>query len=386
MTVLHVPEPIWVSSNELLHEYCQAWLQEPFLALDTEFVRVSTFYPQAGLLQVADRQACYLIDPLLITDWTPLAHVFRCESVIKVFHACLEDIEVCRRLTGELPAPLVDSQLAAALAGMGGSLGFQKLVGLLLEVELAKEETRSNWLQRPLSDEQVRYAVADVFYLHQLYPLLDDVLIRQGRREWLSEDCQRLLADVGQTDNPADYYRRVKLAWRLRPQEQYVLQQVALWRELKARERDVPRSKVIDDQCLWNMARFKPANREQLARAGLRNDILRHDAPELIRIIRDALAAPSDQWPRTLDIPLSPEAGVWLKQTKEVVASRAALLNIPPEILARKKALEALIRTGDSGQWRLPESLSGWRQEQIGAPLLALLADVSNQPYVESES
>ncbi|MCY0966761.1 ribonuclease D [Parathalassolituus penaei] len=386
MSVPHVPEPVWVCSNETLRQHCQGWLSEPWLALDTEFVRVSTFYPQAGLLQVADSHSCYLIDPLLITDWQPLAQVFRCTDVIKVFHACAEDLEVCRRLTGELPEPLVDSQMAASLAGMGGSLGFQKLVGLLLGIELAKEETRSNWLQRPLSDEQVRYAVADVFYLHQLYPLLDKALTDMGRRHWLTEDCQRLLADFGQTDNPADYYRRVKLAWRLRPQEQYVLQQVAIWREQQARERDVPRSKVIDDNSLWNMARYKPSNREQLARAGLRHEVLRHDAPELLKIIRNALAAPADQWPRILDTPLSPEAGLWLKQTKEVVASRATALNIPPEILARKKALEALIRSGDNGQWCLPESLAGWRQEQIGEPLLVLLAELSKQPYVESES
>jgi ribonuclease D len=383
VTIPQVPEPVWVCSNESLNRHCQSWLQESFLALDTEFVRTTTFFPQAGLIQVADSCACYLIDPLEISDWQPLVDVFRCDSVVKVFHACAEDLEVCRRLTGELPAPLVDSQMAAAMAGLGASLGFQKLVGALLEIDLAKEETRSNWLQRPLSDEQVRYAVADVFYLYQLYPLLIKMLQQLGRYEWLQEDCQRLLVDFGQTDIPGDYYRRVKLAWRLRPQEQYILQQLAIWREYQARERDLPRGKVVDDNSLWNMARYKPRNREQLAKAGLRNDILRNDSAVLINIIKTALAEESSSWPQTLESPLSPEAGTWLKQSKEVVASKAEALNIPPEILARKKSLEALIRSGGSGNWTLPEPLTGWRQAEIGQPLLELLTELAARPHVE---
>lgn len=385
MSIDQIPQPVWITTDQQLAACCQRWLQEPWLALDTEFVRVSTFYPQAGLVQVADSGQCYLIDPLTIGNWQPLAEVFRCATVIKLFHACAEDLEVCRRLTGELPSPLVDTQLAAALVGMGSSLGFRKLVDLLLGVEIAKEETRSNWLQRPLSADQIRYAVADVFYLYQLYPLLDQKLRELQRYEWLVEDCARILSEFGQTDNPADYYRRVKLAWRLRPQEQYILQQLAIWREGQARLRDVPRAKVVEDNSLWNMARYKPSNREQLARSGLRHEVMRNDSAVLLQIIRDAAQADRSCWPQVLEHPLSPEAGAWLKHTKELVTSIAASLNIPPEILTRKKALEALIRSGERGCWQLPEALTGWRQVTIGEPLLALLNELSGRPTLEND-
>lgn len=127
MNRLKTPEPVWITTDDALRAACQNWSQEPYLALDTEFVRTSTFYPQAGLVQVAGQQGCFLIDPLLITDWSPLAELLTHPLVVKVFHACAEDLEVCRCLTGVMPAPLADTQLAAALAGLGARWGFSGL-------------------------------------------------------------------------------------------------------------------------------------------------------------------------------------------------------------------------------------------------------------------
>ncbi|MDO6804916.1 hypothetical protein Q4595_20865, partial [Wenyingzhuangia sp. 1_MG-2023] len=129
-----------------------------------------------------------------------------------------------------LPSPLADSQLAASMAGLGGSMGFQRLISALLDIDIDKEETRSNWLARPLSPDQIRYAVADVYFLRQIYPLLVEKLTRLDRMGWLEEDCQRIIDDQSQQDIPKDYYRRVKLAWKLRPQEQHILQELVGWR------------------------------------------------------------------------------------------------------------------------------------------------------------
>ena len=373
MTRYCQPEPVWIADNKQLRSVSERWKQCRFLAVDTEFVRTTTFYPKAGLLQIADDELCYLIDPLAISEWQPLADVFTAPSVTKVFHACAEDLEVCRRLTGVVPEPLADTQLAAAMAGLGGSLGFQKLVGLMLDVELAKGETRSDWLRRPLSEEQIHYAVADVYYLNYLYPLLEHKLEAAGRLEWLQEDCQRVVDEARCEPEISLYYRRIKLAWKLRPQEQYVLQKLAEWRELRARERDVPRNKVVDDSSLWNIARFKPSRKDQLARAGLKPEAVRQDGVDLLALTATALDEDRSHWPEALEKPLKPDVGQWLKEAKSMVACEAEQLAVPPEILSRKKPLEALLRSGmRSGEFQLPESLSGWRRNMIGDSLVAL--------------
>ncbi len=162
----------WITSNTQLNERCAHWNTLPFIALDTEFIRVDTFYPIAGLLQVSDGVSTFLIDPLLIDDWQPLAQVFSNQQVVKVLHACGEDLEVFSLLTGALPVPLFDTQVAAGYLNIGFSMGYSRLVQHVLGIELPKGETRSDWLQRPLSDLQVLYAAQDTEYLVDVYQAL----------------------------------------------------------------------------------------------------------------------------------------------------------------------------------------------------------------------
>ncbi len=262
------------------------------------------------------------------------------------------------------------------MAGLGASMGFQRLVKEVLNINLPKEETRSNWLMRPLREEQISYAVADVHYLYRLYPKLISLLKKLGRQSWLAEDCERLLNTSEKSEKANLYFRRVKLAWKLRPQELLLLQHLVLWREQQARERNVPRSKVVDDNSLWNIARFKPRNRDQLVKAGMRPQAVREDGKTLLDIVSQVQAMDKSLWPKQLDKPLSPQAGQWLKLLKEAVVSKAELLDVPPDLLARKKALEALIRSGyPNGPFKLPESLSGWRKAEIGDYLMMILQD-----------
>ncbi len=373
---LKIPEPQWVTSDDALREVCTRWKEQAYIAVDTEFVRTTTFYPKAGLIQVADSEGSVLIDPLEIVDWSPLADIFENPLVVKVFHACAEDLEVCRQLTGVMPTPLSDSQLGGALAGLGGIMGFQRIVKEILNINLPKEETRSDWLKRPLREEQIEYAVADVHYLYRLYPKLMSRLKKLNRQNWLAEECERLLRTSAKNDNAANYYRRVKLAWKLRPQELLILKQLVLWREQQARTRDVPRNKVVDDNTLWNIARFKARNRDQLIKAGMKPPAVREDGKELLQIVAEGLAVDKDLLPKQLDRPLSPQAGQWLKLMKETVNAKAEVLEIPPELLARKKALEALLRSGfPNGPFTLPEGLRGWRKAEIGDYLVQLLQD-----------
>ncbi len=370
-----IPQPIWITTDSDLVKYCQQWQGQEFIALDTEFVRTSTFFPKAGLVQVADADDCYLIDPLTITDWSSFAELLDDPGLVKVFHACSEDLEVCHRLTGTTPSPVADTQLGAALGSLGGIMGFQRLVKAVLNLDIDKGETRSDWLQRPLRPKQIEYAVADVYYLYQCYQRLLDLLTDMGRLTWWQEDCQRLL-DLGQiSDNYSQQYRKIKLAWKLRPQEQYVLQQVAIWREQMAREWNVPRSQVVADNVLWNIARYQPEHLGDLARAGMKAHVRQRCGDQVLELIAEALKADEALWPDALQKPLSPQAGEWLKGLKKAVTVRADSIDIPADMLVKKKTLEALLRSGyPRGPYRLPEPLLGWRKNEISDDLLRYLA------------
>ena len=166
----------WIRDNDSLGQHCAEWQNLPFVALDTEFMRVDTFYPIAGLIQIGDGERAYLIDPLTIDNWQPLSALLENPAVVKVLHACSEDLEVLLRLTGSLPAPLFDTQLAAAYLNLGFSMGYSRLVKEVLDLDLPKGETRSDWLQRPLSETQISYAAEDALHLAEVYVSLGSVL------------------------------------------------------------------------------------------------------------------------------------------------------------------------------------------------------------------
>ncbi len=177
----------WIRDNDSLGQFCAEWQQLPFVALDTEFMRVDTFYPIAGLLQIGDGVRAYLIDPLTIDNWQPLAALLENPAVVKVVHACSEDLEVLLRLTGSLPAPLFDTQLAAAYLNLGFSMGYSRLVQEVLGIDLPKGETRSDWLQRPLSDTQISYAAEDALHLAEVFVQLRPKL-SDDKYAWVLED------------------------------------------------------------------------------------------------------------------------------------------------------------------------------------------------------
>lgn len=374
MKKLSIPEPIWITTNSHLADKCLDWLQAPYLAVDTEFIRTKTFYPEAGLLQIADKHGSYLIDPLLITEWQPLIEVFTHPLVVKVFHACLEDLEVCRRLLGVFPEPLADTQLAAAYAGMGSSLSYQKVLEESLGLHLPKEETRSDWLRRPLSSQQVSYATADVHFLYKVYPKLLQRLKELQREHWLNEDCQWLLKQALEAEKPENYYKRIKQGWRLRAQELFLLKHLSLWREKVARQENRPRNHVIDGQVLWNMARFKTTTKESLLRAGVTAEEWRRYGQDLLELLTQVVKIDSSAWPNTLNKPLPIDVAFQLKDVKALVKERAAELQITPDLLANKKSLEKLMRSGLRQQeYRLPPLLQGWRKAEIGQQLLTFL-------------
>lgn len=365
----HLDHPVFVDTDEQLQQLCLQWAEAPLLVLDTEFIRTDTFFPIAGLLQLSDGQGCFLIDPLAIEDFSPLAGLMEDQSIIKVLHSCGEDLEVFDCLFGVLPQPLFDTQVGAALAGMDFSMGYQRLTEDLLQQHVPKGETRSNWLQRPLTASQIHYAALDVAYLPEIYQLLADKLQALGRFEWWQQDCQAI-TDRFCNYAPADqYYLKVKSAWKLPPAELALLQLITSWREEQAKLRDVPRGRIVKDRACFDIARTQPQTLQALsAIEDIQHRTVRKEGETLLELVNQGQSLPQEDWPPAMPRPLPPQSTALVKSLKAHVVQRAAHLNLPQEMLARKKDYEYLVR-----ERALPAGLQGWRQQVIGDELLKLV-------------
>ncbi|WP_439861508.1 ribonuclease D [Pseudomonas sp. MBLB4136] len=365
----------WILDDASLARHCADWRRLPFVALDTEFMRVDTFYPIAGLLQVSEGERAYLIDPLQIGDWKPFAALLEDPAVVKVLHACSEDLEVFLRLTGSLPTPLFDTQLAAGYLNLGFSMGYSRLVQAVLNIELPKGETRSDWLQRPLSTTQVSYAAEDVLHLAEVYDA-QQKLLSSEKNAWVLEDGAELVANLCREVDPQEAYREAKLAWKLSRQQLAVLRALCAWREHEARARNQPRNRIIREHSLWPLARSQPDNLVALARIDdMHPKTVRQDGETLLQLIKDAAATPPADWPEALPEPLPVEASALLKKLRAIGQRQAERLDIAPELMLRKKTLEALLKSGyPDGPYELPDALRGWRRELMGQALLDCLA------------
>ena len=372
-------QPVWITSDESLKQYCESWQALPLIALDTEFIRVDTFYPIPGLIQVADDKACYLIDPLEIEDYAPLVQLFRDTSVVKVLHAGNEDLELFLYMLGELPQPMFDTQIAAGFLGWGFSMGYQRLVEHALGVQLDKGETTSDWLQRPLTASQEHYAALDVAYLPGLYLQQKAELEERGMLGWLQEEAQQLLDKTPDSDpDGVSYYQRFSQAWKLPPEKMAALRDLTAWRERISRQRDIPRNRVLRNQTLLEIVNHWPTTTQQLSGIqDIKPRQIRQDGDVIIGHLKMAAQSAVAKPPAPIQRPLSYKWNKPLKALKALSRKRAQALAMAPEILLRKKDLDALIRSEENGSFSLPPSLSGWRKEVIGDALLAELDNLT---------
>jgi len=379
--------PVRLESGAALAAAARRWLAAPALALDTEFVRERTFYPRLGLIQVADGEAVYLLDPLAVPDLAPLAEACRADGTLKVLHSASEDVEVLYRALGAVPAPLFDTQVAAGLAGIGTAVGYQRLVAALLAVELPKGETRTDWLARPLSAAQLSYAAADVTWLLPLYERLRRELAAQGRLAWALADSAALLDTSRLTADADSAWRRVRGAGRLDRRQLGALRALAAWREREARRRDLPRGFVLRDEALLELAVRRPVEAEELRRVrGLEVQQAARDGDGWLGLIRAAQALDEEELPPA---PWRPPATAAVRELERrlrtVVRERAAALGLPPELLAPRRALDAVLKSAlVDPEPRLPRDLGGWRREVVGEELLreaAAAAGVAPRVY-----
>ena len=360
-------DPIWVEDDATLNELCQSWSKQAAIAIDTEFLRTDTFYPIAALFQVGDGAGCYLIDPLAIKDFTYFKALLVNPNVTKVMHSCSEDMEVFARLFGLTPNPIFDTQVAAAIAGYDFSMGYARLIERLMAISLAKDQTRSDWLCRPLSSSQLRYAALDVAYLLVAYGMLQKRLGELGRSDWVLQDCAEIVAVANRDVDPDSFYLKFKSAWKLNRKQLACLQLLAAWRECEARDQNIPRNRLIKEHAVFDMAKLGPTEIKDLRRIeGLPPRVIHSYGDELLDIVEQAYHLPDDVCPQLIDRPLSPSAGPLVKQIKLVLSQTAQELSFPVEMLLRKKDVE-LMAKGVYLHHKLeyPERLSGWREDLL---------------------
>jgi len=369
--------PVWIDNREDLARVCAHWNTLPMIALDTEFQRVDTFYPVPGLIQVADDHACYLIDPLAFSEFEPLLEVFRNRSVLKILHAATEDLELFLNSLGEMPEPVFDTQQAAAFIGWGFSLGLQRLLAVSLNVELEKEETTSDWLKRPLTSSQERYAALDVAYLPALCQMQLERLQQLDRVAWVEEEAAALLETVVDRDPEGQqYFRRFSQAWKLPEYKKAALRDLTAWREQYCRKQDIPRNRLLRNSLLLEIVQLWPRTPGEMGRLkDMRRKVLKEHGAFIHQLLQDSARNALVDPPEDIQRPLHFVWNKRLKKLKAIGRSKAEELDIAPEVLLRKKDLDALIRSRDSeGNYQLPSAMRGWRQPLIGNALLEQLA------------
>ena len=357
----------WISTDAQLREAASSWGSLSVMGLDTEFQRTSTFYPIPALYQVSAGGNLFLIDPLTISDWSPFIACLNDPNIIKVMHACMEDLELISCHLNIVPNSIFDTQLANAFQQPDYSISYARLVNDVHQIELAKGETRSDWLQRPLTDKQIKYALEDVLYLESLYDVLSARLQSLGRDSWFVDMMLRRATYL--PNNPDTYYKKHKKAWTLEQPELRRLKLLTSWREKMAMKENVPRKRIVWDQHLFELTKVERLQEEHIVEI-LPKGIAARYGSQLIKVHGEGVV--SEEFIEPLSAPLTrPEAKI-SKLLRISAIDQAESLSLAKELLARKQDAEDCIRYFKMFKG-LPEDYLGWRYSIVGEDFLKIL-------------
>lgn len=361
----------WINNNNGLKDLCDQLADSQLIALDTEFIRTDTYYPKIALIQLSDGETIWLVDVLGVDDFLPLKKLLESPDNTLIFHACAEDLEVLDHAINIQPTQIFDTQIAAGIVNIGYSMGYARLVDSLLDIQLDKQETRSNWLARPLTQRQLDYATVDVLHLHSLYSILVEMLNQQDRFKWFEEETKGLFKVVDQRKNNQDYYTRIRGAWRLDAQSLTTLRHLCRWREALSRSKDVPKSRIAKDNVLFDIAKKMPRSKQQLHSIDdWHPGSIRRYGELVLKEIEVSHTHNHDAW---VPQPLSSSLNAISKNIRKLLVKIAEEQKIPQEFLANKRELEDIVRSSQQGQYQLPDRIKqGWRQQWV-------------QPAIESE-
>lgn len=361
-------DPLYIVDQAALIDFCHHLHGISWLALDTEFIREQTFYPQLCLIQIAtpDQVAC--IDPLTLPSLDPLLERLYDPTITKVLHAAYQDLELFFHLRGAVPAPVFDTQIAALVLGNGSQIGYAALVAQEIGVTLTKAHSRANWRHRPLAPAWLAYAADDVRYLGMIYHRQIALLQARGWLDALEEDFQMLTDPKRYYLHPEEAWRRVRDQNRLRGVQLAALRVLAAWREDQASHQDRPRRWIVDDAALIELARRMPATLDELAAIRTLPPAVRQQhGSALLECIATARSEPPGCWPSlSRRRRLSPEQTTRIAEMMDFLEQRAMQYGIAPQAIAERRELESLLLGEDS---RLNH---GWKKRLIGQELQEL--------------
>jgi ribonuclease D len=347
----------------------------PVLAIDTEFVREHQYYPQLEIIQVATREVQAIVDFRALGALGPFVEILNDLHTLKLFHAGTQDLEIFFNLTGTVPAPLFDTQVAAAMLGLGAQVGYARLVEMLLGVSLAKSETLTDWSRRPLSDAQIQYALDDVRYLLPVYDILQARLVEADRSDWLDAEWEAMTyPDAYRRVAPREAYRRVSGSNRMKPRDLAVLRELAAWREETAVRRNRAASLIVRDNILLELVKRAPESLRQLAEIrGLHERERERHGEEMLDAIRRGKALPRKEWPRPPQhLSLTEQESSLVSMMQSWLRARADEVGIAPNYLATAADLKELVASPPEEREQLAV-LRGWRRRLVGGDLLALV-------------
>ena len=361
----------YIDTPDQLAKLCEQIKKETWLALDTEFLREKTYYPKFCLLQIATPEWVACVDPIALPKLDALFEALYNPAIVKVFHSCRQDLEIFFQWTGQLPSPIFDTQVAAPLLGFQDNPGYAMLVSSLLSVNLNKAHTRADWSKRPLTEAELEYAADDVIYLCQIYQIMVQKLTVLGRIDWLKNDFAELTNPALYTVDPEKAWFKIKGKNKLTGKQLSIIQTLAEWREKTAQAEDRPKSWLLRDELLFDLAKLQPETVPELANVrGINERAVNRYGKELCQLITTAKNRPP--------LPLN-EKDRSAKKTQQqeaildiltaLVRVRAEENALNPTILASRKDLEGLLSNGDD---ECP-LLHGWRYTMAGKELVGLL-------------
>lgn len=355
-----------ITTTKDLAAFSEAIRQKPFVTVDTEFMREKTYWPILCLIQAAAEGEEAIIDPLANgIDLAPFFEVLADPSVIKVFHAARQDVEIFHHLTGNVPAPLFDTQVAAMACGFGDQIGYEPLMRNLVNAKIDKGSRFTDWSRRPLTDAQLTYALSDVTYLREAYPKILKLLEPDNRDRWVAEEMEALLDPALYFVTPTEAWKRLKLRG-VRPNDLGPLIKLAEWRETEAQSRDVPRSRVIKDDAIFELARMKPTTSKEMGRArSIGGGFERSKAAEgMIEAIAEGIAIDRDSLPRLeqKERKVIPPTDV-VDLLKVLLKRQCEAYDVAPKLIASASDIEAIALDDNAD---VP-AMKGWREEIFGS-------------------
>lgn len=373
----NLPHFTVITDNTALLEICNLAQMKSAVALDTEFMRVSTYFPKLGLIQLYDGERVSLIDPLAITDFSPFVELLVNPNVLKILHSCSEDLLVFLQEFDQLPRPMIDTQIMARFLGLGTSAGLAKLAQQYLNVEIDKGATRTNWIKRPLSNIQLQYAAGDVWYLLPLYHILEKELAKTPWEQAVRDDCELALSKTHklQERDSEKAYLDIPNAWKLNPLELSRLRILAQWRQNVGIERDLALSYIVKSDNLWKVAKNNPRNTFEMLEMGLTENEVRVRGKKILQLLSQVRRVSSNDYPKPIErISEDPRYKKTIRLLQDKVNSLTPE-GLTPEIVASKRTLEELIKwvwKYDCSQDKRPELLIGWRKP-IGEKLVDII-------------